>query len=153
MKLLLSCSLFLLLALFTHGQTKYVFQMCDVNCPKVEKCQGDQFLSEDVQIKLEQFNLIYTKKIDIDGPRCFQSTEIDKPDLYYSVQKLSNYYRKGLKKGTIDKAEAESELKSILDKCIQIFSKDTTPIEAELRAASNPKDIVSIFDKIIIKND
>jgi hypothetical protein len=46
---------------------------------------------------------------------------------------------------------AENELKSILDKCIQIVSKDTTPIEAELRAANNPAEIVGVFNKIVIK--
>jgi hypothetical protein len=47
--------------------------------------------------------------------------------------------------------KAEDTLKSVLDKCIQIASKETAPIEAELRMANNPQEIVGVFDKIIIK--
>jgi hypothetical protein len=79
------------------------------------------------------------------------STEIIKPDLYYSIRKLADYYCRCLKKGSMTREKAEDILKSVLDKCIQIASKDTTPIEAELRAANNPQEIVGVFDKIIIK--
>lgn len=135
------------------AQDNYYFESTPVVFPKVSDCPEDNYLSKNVLIKLEQFNQIYTKKVELGGPQYIMSTEIIKPDLYYSIQKLSKYFCKSMKKGTITKDEAEAELVAILDKCFQIFSQDTTPIEAELRAVNNPEAIVGIFDKIVIKQE
>ena len=51
------------------------------------------------------------------------------------------------------KENAEDEFRKILEKCIQIVQEDTSPLEAELRATSNPVELVGIFDKIVIKKN
>ncbi len=151
MKLLLLCLFFTFLSFAGWCQEQYVFDSRPVKYPEVKECPRDEYLSKDVRVKLAQFDLIYTKTIDPNSSRFIPSMEIKKPDLYYSVQKLSKYYCKCLKKGIISKEEAENQFKNILDKCIQIFARDTSPIEAELRATNDPKDIVSVFNKIIIR--
>lgn len=134
------------------AQNKYVFKADSLHYPIVDECPPNQYLSKDIRIKLAQFNQVYSRQINMGAPDFQVSTEIIKPDLYYSVQKLSKYFCKCLKKGIIQKQEAESEFGSILEKCILIASKDTTPLEAELRATSNPTELVGIFDKIEIQN-
>lgn len=139
-------------AYLVKAQDLYVFEGSSVTFPgKIDVYYPKVSLSEDLCVKLALFDMIYTKKIDSSTRKVMSSTEIIKPDLYYSIRKLADYYCKCLKKGQMVRENAESELKSILDKCIQIASKDTAPIEAELRAANNPEEIVGVFNKIVIK--
>ncbi len=141
-------------ACVVKAQDLYVFEGSSVTFPEkidVYYPNPKVSLSEDLCMKLALFDMIYTKKIDPSTRKVMSSTEIIKPDLYYSIRKLADYYCKCLKKGQMVHENAEIELKSILDKCIQIVSKDTAPIEAELRAANNPAEIVGVFNKIIIK--
>ena len=141
-----------LLTFAANAQENYIFEGVPVIYPKIVDCPQNQYLSKDVRVKLEQFNLLYSKKVSMGAPDFQTSIEIIKPDVYYSVQKLSKYFCKCLKKGTIQKEKVEDEFKDILEKCLQIAQKDTSPIEAALRSTNNPVEIVGIFDKIIIKN-
>lgn len=144
-------TILLLIGFAAKAQDLYVFEGTEVRFPVIDCFHQEVYLSEDLCLKLAQFDLMYTKKIKNSTQRVMPSTEIIKPDLYYSIRKLADYYCKCLKKGIVTPEKAEKELKSILDKCIQIASRDTTPIEAELRAANNPQEIVGVFNKIIIK--
>lgn len=145
-------TLIVLFVFSAKAQEKYVFESSKIEYPKIEDCPQNDLLSPDVRIKLEQFNQLYAKQVSTGAPDFQTSFEILKPDLYYSVQKLSKYFCKCLKKGTLQKEVAENEFRVILEKCLQIAQRDTAPIEAELRVASNPTDIVGVFDKIVIKN-
>ncbi|MGV8096643.1 MAG: hypothetical protein AB2L24_32705 [Mangrovibacterium sp.] len=143
---------FLVLITFTaKAQDLYVYEGSAIEFPVINQFRQEVYLSKDLCLKLAQFDLVYTKRIDRSGKQVMPSTEIIKPDLYYSIRKLADYYSKCLKKGIVSREKAEDVLSSILDKCIQIASKDTAPVEAELRSANNPQEIVSVFDKIIIK--
>ncbi|MGQ8335368.1 hypothetical protein ACUNWD_02385 [Sunxiuqinia sp. A32] len=153
MKNLLLFLLVYLISQVVFSQEEYVFNIDSVTCPKVavNDCQSLPYMSADVSVMYEQFNRMYTRKIDCGPPAHISSVEIDKPDLYYSIKKLSKYYFKGLKKGIIDKNEAEKELQDILQKCMALHSLKTSPIEQELKAANNPTEILGIFQKIVIE--
>lgn len=151
MKLLVGFFFLILIAFDAKAQDLYVFEGSAIEFPEIDQYHQEVYLSQDLCLKLAQFDMVYTKKMDHSSLKVMPSTEIIKPDLYYSIRRLADYYCKCLKKGVVTKEKAENELKSVLDKCIQIASKDTAPIEAELRAANNPQEIVDIFDKIIIK--
>jgi hypothetical protein len=75
-------------------------------------------------------------------------TIVKKPDIYYSVKKLNNYYKKAVKKGTIDEKQAAKNLTSAVDKSYSIFYEDTKKFEEYLRAQKNPEDIQKAFDLI-----
>ncbi len=152
MRIVLIACFFIGIAWSVKAQDKYVFQADSLCLPTVEECPPNQYLSEDLRVRLAQFNQLYSKEINMGAPDFQTSIEILKPDVYYSVQKLSKFFCKCMKKGVIKKEDAENEFRSILEKCMLIVKKDTTPIEAELRATSNPMDIVGIFDKIEIQN-
>jgi hypothetical protein len=151
MKLLAGIFFLVLITFTAKAQDLYVFESSAVEFPEINQFRQEVFLSKDICLKLAQFDMVYTRRIDRSTRQVMPSTEIIKPDLYYSIRKLADYYCKCLKKGIVSKEKAESVLKSVLDKCIQIASKDTGPIEEELRAANNPQEIVGVFDKIIIK--
>jgi hypothetical protein len=108
-------------------------------------------LSENVTKKLEQFKQVYTKSVNCGPPAYIVSTEIQKPDLYYSVQKLIKHYRKCLKKETRPKEKIEDEMVEIINKSLLIFNQETNSVEQELRAANNSEEIIDIFKKIIIE--
>jgi hypothetical protein len=151
MKLLVGFSFLILMTFAVKAQDSYVFEGTVIDFPEINRYHQEVYLSKDLCLKLAQFNLIYTKKIDRSTDKTIPSTEIIKPDLYYSIRKLTDYYCKCLKKGIVSHEKVEDELKSVLDKSIQIAYQDTRPVEAELRAANNPQEIVGIFNKIIIK--
>ncbi|MFV0376620.1 MAG: hypothetical protein ACK5JD_04870 [Mangrovibacterium sp.] len=153
MKGLFSLFVFIVIsAIAANAQQSYIFESSPISYPQIKDCPQNDLLSLELSIKLEQFNQLYSKKVSTGAPDFQTSIEIIKPDLYYSVQKLSKYFSKCLKKGTLQKDQAENEFRTILEKCLQIAQRDTSPIEAELRTTSNPAEIVCIFDKIVIKN-
>ncbi len=136
----------------TEAQEKWVYEATPLSLAPIAECEQNQYLSEDVRMFLSKFNQVYSKKVNMGAPDFQTSIEIIKPDLYYSVQKLSKYFCKCMKKGTLEKNVAEDEFRNILKKCLQIVQRDTSPIEAELRATNNPADIVGVFDRIVIEN-
>lgn len=134
------------------AQEAYVYKTDSICYPTIDDCPPNPYLSHNVQLRLQQFNTIYSREVNMGAPDFQSSIEIIKPDVYYSVQKLSKYFCKCLKKGRMERSNAEDKFITILDKCIVIAEKDTSPLEAELRAASNPMEIVGIFEKIVITN-
>jgi len=93
---------------------------------------------------LGQFFEIYTDTIPSYG-RDLPSIQIKKPDLYYSIKKISDYYSKCIKKGLLSEDQAEKEFKTILEKCILIYPDNTDKLEADLRSNNHPENIIKIF--------
>ena len=143
--------LLLLIAASLKAQNSFQFKKIACNFPTIQDCNHNDLLGDTVAIKLEQFNQVYTKKV-LSGPPAYNtSLEIQKPDLYYSVQKLTAYYRKCLKKETLPKEKVEKDMVDIINKCLLIFNQNTKPVEQELRSANNSKEIIGVFRKIIIE--
>ncbi len=151
MKSIILCFIIVLLTLAAKAQDLYIFESSKIEIPEINQYRQDANLSRELCLKLAQFDLMYTNRIDRSTRQIMPSTEIKKPDLYYSIRKLTDYCCKCIKKGSMPREKAEDVLKSVLDKSIQIASLDTTPVEAELRTANNPQEIIRIFDKIVIK--
>lgn len=135
----------------SKAQDVYQFKNTKSDLPEIRECKLDDLLGETISLKLEQFNRVYTKKVNCGPPSFITSTEIQKPDLYYSVQKLVKYYRKCLKKETLSHEKIEKQMVDILNKCVQIVNQETKPIEQELRNANNSKEIAGVFERIIIE--
>lgn len=150
MKILI-ISLLLLSTICTKAQDCYLFRNLACNLPEIKSELDEDELGKSIAIKLNQFNHVYTKRINCGPPGYIISTEIQKPDLYFSIQKLSKYYRKCLKKQKLTQIIIESEMLDILNKCLLIYSQETKLLEQDLRAANNSKDIIRVFNKIIIE--
>lgn len=145
------CVCFLIIAVSSKAQEIFQFKQVPCNFPEIKECCNDKFLGEKLSIKLEQFNRVYTKEVSLGPPSYIASLEIKKPDLYYSVQKLTSHYRKCIKKDILPKEKIEKEMVEIIDKSIMIFNQQTDSVEDELRQANNSEEIKDIFDRIIIE--
>lgn len=77
-------------------------------------------------------------------------TIVRKPTIYYSVLKLSKYYKKAIKKGNLDKKEATERYKVVLDRAFSIFDQNTTDFEVYLKSLKNPEDIEEAFHSIVL---
>jgi hypothetical protein len=75
-------------------------------------------------------------------------TIVKKPDIYYSIKKLNNYYKKAVKKGIIDQKQAAKNLTSAIDKSYSMFYEDTQKFEEYVRAQKKPEDIQKAFDQV-----
>lgn len=143
--------LLLFTAVFTNAQDIFQFKNITCNFPEIKECASDGLWSENVAIKLAQFDQVYTRTINCGPPAYAISTEIQKPDLYFSVQKLVKHYKKCLKKETIPGDKIENEMLEIINKCLLIFNQQTDSVEHELRTANNSQEIIGVFKKIIIE--
>lgn len=143
--------LLILITASLKAQETYHFKKIACNFPVVDKCDHKDILGDTLVEKLEQFDQVYTKTVNCGPPAYHSSTEIEKPDLYYSIQKLTAYYRKCLKKETLTKEKVEKNMVDILNKCMLIYSQNTQHVEQELRSANNSKEIIGVFNKIIIE--
>ncbi|HKJ44117.1 MAG TPA: hypothetical protein VKA27_18615 [Sunxiuqinia sp.] len=150
MKFLIFC-LLVFISISLKAQENYQFKKIANNFPVINKCDHQDILGDTVAKKLEQFDQVYTKKVTCGPPAYHVSTEIEKPDLYYSIQKVTAYYRKCVKKETLPKEKIEKNMVDILNKCLLIYSQNTSHLEQELRSANNSKEILGIFSKIIIE--
>ena len=141
----------LFVAASLKAQDIYQFKNIACNFPEINEYDNRNELGETIAKKLEQFNQVYTKTVNCGPPSYNASIEIQKPDLYYSVQKLIKHYKKCLKKQTLPEERIKNEMLDIINKCLLIFNQKTNSIEQELRGANNSKEIISIFKKIIIE--
>jgi|TARA_R110002050_G_scaffold135508_5_gene258331 hypothetical protein len=139
------------IAISSKAQEIFQFKQTPCEFPEIQECAFDELLGETLSVKLEQFNRVYTKKVNLGPPSYIASIEIKKPDLYYSVQKLTKHYRKCKKKDILSQEKIEKEMVEIINKSILIFSQETDSVEQELRQANNSKDIIGVFERIIIE--
>ncbi|MGQ7869940.1 hypothetical protein [Sunxiuqinia sp. sy24] len=145
------CICCFLIALSSKAQETFQFKQTTYDFPEIEECNYDKLLGERLSIKLEQFNRVYTKKVNCGPPNYISSLEIQKPDLYYSIQKLTKHFRKCKKKAILSQDKIEKEMVEIINKSILIFNQKTDSVEQELRQANNSKEIIGVFERIIIE--
>ncbi|WP_299577749.1 hypothetical protein [uncultured Sunxiuqinia sp.] len=145
------CICCFLIAVSSKGQETFQFKQIACDFPEIKECTYDKLLGEKLSIKLEQFNRVYTKEVNCGPPNYISSIEIQKPDLYYSIQKLTKHYRKCKKKDILSQEKIEKEMVEIIDKSILIFNQQTDSVEQELRQANNSEDIIGVFERIIIE--
>ena len=113
------------------------------------QCSFNKYFSRDLNSKIGQFIETYTDTIPSYG-RDLPSVQIKKPDLYYSIKKIFNYYSKCIKKGIIPEDQVEKELRTILEKCILIYPDNTDKLEADLRSNNHPENVIKIFRMVKI---
>ena len=78
-----------------------------------------------------------------------QTVEIQKPAIYNAVVKADKYIRKAVGKGEIQKEEAVSMLKHILDCANALaFEHDTKLFEKEIASAKTPELIIRFFSQV-----
>ena len=109
---------------------------------------GNHFLGNQIANKFYRFQQTYTyiEKGSPSSPS--DKTIVQKPVIFYAVNKLNPYFKNEIKKGVISKEEATKHLGRILDLAYVIFHQNTVDFEAYLRGHKKPADTIRAFDMI-----
>ncbi len=75
---------------------------------------------------------------------------VQKADIYNSIYKIIKYYKKLTRKNLIDRAQAIEELCHYLDLILIIRYENTLSFEKALKEAGSEKDIIRLFDSVVI---
>ena len=125
---------------------KYQFEYQEKEQQEIESTIFKKhYLGEEIAIKMQLMKEEYTYQIK-DEIALTESTEIEKASIYKSVNKVSKYLKKGIKKGEISEAEAKETLAKILDVAINIRYQETAELEEELWSLKDPVAVASFFD-------
>lgn len=131
---------------------KYQFQYQEKEQGEIESISfKDHFLGEEIAIKMQLMKENYTYRV-MDEITRVESTEIEKASIYYSVNKLNKYLKKGIKKGEIEKEQAKELLENVLTVAINIRYQETAELEKELWGLKDPKVIATLYDREIVLN-
>ncbi|MFT6854462.1 MAG: hypothetical protein ACJA0X_000426 [Cyclobacteriaceae bacterium] len=106
----------------------------------------DHFLGDDIAKKVYLLKESYTyleaaSTVTATAAR----TLIDKPDIYNSLKKLDRYYKKGIRKGRMQEANAKEEYAKILNIALFIRNQQTVEFEERLSNASDDEEVVMLF--------
>ncbi|MFY0625003.1 MAG: hypothetical protein JXR07_01830 [Reichenbachiella sp.] len=107
---------------------------------------GDEFAHK-LQLLREQYTYVEYNEINQT-----KSTIVEKPSIYYSVQKANKHLKKSVKKGWKRKEEATVQLTEILDKAINIRYQDTEKLEEVLWKVKDPVEITELYTQEIAMN-
>ncbi len=109
---------------------------------------GNHFLGQQIANKFYRMEQTYTYVEKASPISPSDKIVVQKPVIFYAVQKINKLYKKKLKKGLITEQEAKKELGHILDVAYAIFNQNTEELEDYLRKNKKPEDIQSIFRDI-----
>ncbi len=141
-------------ALALNGQEKFVFQdeLYQANQMQIDySFAGSHFLGDEIANKTFLLKKIYTH-IEKGTPMSpVDKVIVKKPVIYYSVRKLDRYFKKELRKGRIEEAEARKKFNEVLDICISIYDQDTDEFEEYLRKRRKPEQILEAYEKVILE--
>jgi hypothetical protein len=80
-----------------------------------------------------------------------EKTIVKKPVIYNSVLKLNRNLKKMVKKGTMDKEKAKSDLNLCLDVAISISADNTSDFEVELKKAKSPEQVIQVYKMVELR--
>ena len=131
---------------------KYQFEYQEKEQKEIESTIFKKhYLGEEIAIKMQLMKEEYTYQIK-DEIALTESTEIEKASIYNSVNKVSKYLKKGIKKGEISEEEAKETLDKMLDVVINIRYQETAELEEELWGLKDPVALASFFDTEVSLN-
>jgi len=120
-----------------------------------EQANDDDFrnhaFGEDFAKKMYLIEKSYTY-ITEPAPGAFSGhVMIEKPTIYQSISKINKYYIKGVRKGTIDKTEAEQKLEHVLGVAIVLCHQESSQIEQLLEKSNDVAEMILVFDNIQVQ--
>jgi hypothetical protein len=80
-----------------------------------------------------------------------EKTIVKKPVIYNTMLKLNRNLKKMVKKGTLDKKQAATDLNLCLDVALSISADDTGDFESELKKAKTPDQIIQVFKMVELR--
>lgn len=112
----------------------------------------DHIFGEEIGKKMEILRESYTWIQEGTPLNPSTTTNVEKPAIYNAVKKLERYYKKGVKKGVIDIAQAQRDMNRILDIAIYIRHQATSEFENFLDEMKTEEQLVSLFTEKVSLN-
>lgn len=109
------------------------------------------FLGDEIAQKIQLVKEAYTYSLENEITRV-SSTAVEKPSIYYSVNKVNKYIKKSLKNGSMTKEDAIQVLDNMLNVVINIRYQETEELEQELWSVKDPVTITSLYNEGIAMN-
>ena len=139
--------LFLANAYFTVAQTNYTFDYMEQEVSEVVSIHIPQHaLGEEIATKMQLMSESYTYKVT-DAISGNESTEIEKPSILTSVNKINRHIKKAVKKGKMTKEEGTQTLSTVLKIALNIRHQNTEEFEAELWKISDTAEMLELYTK------
>ena len=111
---------------------------------------ADHYLGQTIAVKMYRLKKTYTY-VEAGTPASpGDKTTVKKPTIYYSMKKLNTYYKKQLKKGEIERVDAQLKLSWYLDIAYSIYSQDTNLFETALKTAKKAPEIDQVFARVVM---
>jgi|PlaIllAssembly_1097288.scaffolds.fasta_scaffold55504_2 hypothetical protein len=137
------------------GNTKKFFYRSAVNMDELyaidKSMLSDHPFGELTARKLYVLQKIYTYVEPPSPTSPGEKTIVKKPVIYNTILKLNRNLKKMVKKGTMDKNKATSDLNLCLDVALSISADDTGDFESELKKAKSPDSIVQVFQMVELR--
>lgn len=114
--------------------------------------EEEHFLGNPLTSKWNTFIQNYTHIYDMSVGFSGSTVEVSKPAIYNAVMKVNKYYKKAVRKGTVDKDIAIQKLSHILD-CANVISTETETetFEQAISETKEAEEIIALFDKVELK--
>jgi hypothetical protein len=133
-------------AYFGHAQQSYSFEyqkkeQSDLQGPYVKS----HYLGDEIAVQMQLLRESYTYRTETMMTNV-QTASIEKPSIYYSVNKLNKHLKKEIKKGNISEQDAKEILGNALKIAINIRYQDTTELEKELWSTKDPVEITELYN-------
>lgn len=107
----------------------------------------DHPLGKDVALRVEALRQYYTYKIEGSATAPQDRTIVEKPILYYAIQKLNAYYKKQASKGGMNDGKAAEKLVYAIDVAMLVRYQQTEELEQELRKLKNGDQLAKFFQE------
>ena len=114
--------------------------------------EEEHFLGNPLTNKWNTFIQNYTHIYDMSVGFSGSTVEVSKPAIYNAVVKVNKYYKKAVRKGTVDKNVAIQKLSHILDCANVIYTEaETAAFEQAVSETKEAEEIIALFDKVELK--
>ena len=109
------------------------------------------FLGNELAVKYYRLQETYTYVEPGSVTNPAERTIVTKATIYNSIKKITSHYKKQVKKGEIDSADAVEELGYCYDVAFSIYEQDTSDFEKALKSAKKPDEMAMVFAEVVLK--
>ncbi len=140
----------LTLATVSWGQ-KYQFDYVGSENDELQDTPTSHFLGEEISTKMGLLKDSYTY-LEYNSVSQVETPRVEKPAIYFSVKKVNKHLKKQVKKGVVEKEEAQKHLDTILTVALNIKNQSTDKLESDLEGIKDPNEIIAFFENEVEMN-
>lgn len=148
-----SCSVLISQSESAHFKDEYIFkdETGDYDFSQNNSNISSHYLGNEIAVKMDVLKDTYTyiEKATPTSPT--DKTIVVKPTIYYAIKKLSNKYKRFIKKDQLTEQEARKRLDKYIMIALSIYHQETDEFEEELRKNKKPHEIEQVFDKVTLE--